>query len=117
MRVSSTDDCRLFQKDLNRLQGWCREKKYDLNAGKCKSISFFRGLKPVIFQYVIGNSDLDNRMTFFNHIESHLSHLSGQGWSMQELNAFNKLYKICIARSTQPLPSYESRCQLLRLEF
>jgi hypothetical protein len=25
MRVSSTDDCRLFQQDLDRLQGWCRE--------------------------------------------------------------------------------------------
>jgi hypothetical protein len=49
MRVSSIDDCRLFQQDLNLLQGWCREKKYDLNAGKCKSISFSRGLKPVMF--------------------------------------------------------------------
>jgi hypothetical protein len=49
MRVSSTDDSRLFQHDLDRLQSWCREKKYDLNAGKCKSISFSRGSKPVIF--------------------------------------------------------------------
>jgi hypothetical protein len=40
LRVSSTDDCGLFQQDLDRLQGWCCEKKYDLNAGKCKSISF-----------------------------------------------------------------------------
>jgi hypothetical protein len=24
MRVSSTDDCRLFQQHLDRLQGWCR---------------------------------------------------------------------------------------------
>jgi hypothetical protein len=46
-RVSSTDDCRLFQQDLNRLQCWCRKKKYDLNAGKCKSISFFRTEKKV----------------------------------------------------------------------
>jgi hypothetical protein len=45
--------------DLDRLQGWCREKKYDLNAGKCKSISFSRGSKPVLFQYVIGDSDLE----------------------------------------------------------
>jgi hypothetical protein len=82
MRFSSTDDCRLFQQDLNRLQGWCFENKYDLNAGKCKSISFSRGSKPVMFQYVIGDSDLerfgviidlgvlvDSRITFFNHIE------------------------------------------------
>jgi hypothetical protein len=40
MRVSSNDDCCLFQQYLDRLQGRCREKKYDLNAGKCKSISF-----------------------------------------------------------------------------
>jgi hypothetical protein len=34
MRVSSTDNCRLFQQDLDCIQGWCREKKYDLNAGE-----------------------------------------------------------------------------------
>jgi hypothetical protein len=53
IRVSSTDDCRLFQQDLDRLKGWCREQKYDLNAGKCKSISFSRGTKRVMFQCVI----------------------------------------------------------------
>jgi hypothetical protein len=25
MRVICSDDCRLFQQDLDRLQGWCRE--------------------------------------------------------------------------------------------
>jgi hypothetical protein len=86
MRVRSIDDCRLFQQDLDRLQGWCLEKKYDLNAEKCKSISFSCGSKPVMFQYVIGDSDLervdvindlgvlvDRRMTFVNHIESIVS--------------------------------------------
>jgi hypothetical protein len=43
MYVSSTDDCRLFHQDLDRLQGWCREKKYDLNAGKCKPSPFPMG--------------------------------------------------------------------------
>jgi hypothetical protein len=33
MHVSSTDDCLLFQQDLDRLQGLCCEKKNDLNAG------------------------------------------------------------------------------------
>jgi hypothetical protein len=36
MHVSSTNDCRLFQQDLD--------------AGICKSISFCRGLKPLMFQ-------------------------------------------------------------------
>jgi hypothetical protein len=57
-----------------------------LSAGKCKSISFSRGSKPLMFQYVIGDSNLervdvitdlgilfDNRMTFVNHIESIVS--------------------------------------------
>jgi hypothetical protein len=43
MCVSSSDDCRLFQQEWDRLQGWCCEKKYDLNAGKCKPISFSHG--------------------------------------------------------------------------
>jgi hypothetical protein len=73
----------LLQQDLDRLQGWCREKKYDLNAGKCKSILFSCGSKPVMFQY---DSDLehvdvindlgvlvDSRMNFVNHIESIMS--------------------------------------------
>jgi hypothetical protein len=59
LRVNSTDDYRLFQQDLNRLQGWCCEKKYDLNAGKCKSISFSCGSNLLMFQYAIGNSDLE----------------------------------------------------------
>jgi hypothetical protein len=83
-----------------------------LNAGKCKSISFSRGSKPVMFQYVIGDSDLervdvindlgvlvDSRMTFVDHIGSIVSksarilgfikrisrefnNLAGQVWSM-----------------------------------
>jgi hypothetical protein len=64
MGVRSTDDCRFFQHDLDRLHG-------------------FRGSNPVMFQYVIGDSDLehvdvindldvlvDSRMAFVNHIES-----------------------------------------------
>jgi hypothetical protein len=34
MRVTSTDNCCLFQQDLDCIQGWCREKKFDLNAGE-----------------------------------------------------------------------------------
>jgi hypothetical protein len=32
MRISSTDYCIFFQRSLGRLQGWCREKKYE-NVG------------------------------------------------------------------------------------
>jgi hypothetical protein len=63
-------------------QGWCREKKDDLNVGKCKFISFSRGSKPIMFQYVIGDSDLkrfdvinnlgvlvDSRITFIIRVD------------------------------------------------
>jgi hypothetical protein len=33
IRVSSIDECRLFQRDLDHLQRWCLErKKYDLTV-------------------------------------------------------------------------------------
>jgi hypothetical protein len=75
MRVSSTDDCRLFQQDLDRLQSWCSEKKYDLNAGKCKSISFSRGDSDLERVDVINDLGVlvDSKMTFVNHIESIVS--------------------------------------------
>jgi hypothetical protein len=69
----------VFQQDLDRLPSWFREKNYNFNSGKCiKSISF-----SLMFQYVIGDSDLehvyvindlgvlvDSRMTFVDHIGS-----------------------------------------------
>jgi hypothetical protein len=58
MRVSSTDDCRIFQGVFDRMYGWCCKKKYDLNTGKCKFNSKDR--KPVLFKYIISNnSDLE----------------------------------------------------------
>jgi hypothetical protein len=85
MRASSSDDCLLFQQDLD-LGPSTGLVSRDENAGKCKSISFSCGSKPVLFQYVIGDSDLervklindlgllvDSRMTFVSHIESIVS--------------------------------------------
>jgi hypothetical protein len=47
--------------------GWRREDKYYLNAGKCKSISFTRGSK--VSDSELERIDVDNRMTYVNHIE------------------------------------------------
>jgi hypothetical protein len=121
MRVSSTDNCHLFQQDLYCLQGWSCEKKYDLNAGKCKAISFSRGSKPVMFQYVIGDSDLE-RVDVFNDLgDSRMS-----VWSPHQVVHLARIERIQHnfirfalrgpGWTTQPLPPYESRCLLLRLE-
>jgi Reverse transcriptase (RNA-dependent DNA polymerase) len=83
MTVKCIEDCERFQHDLDLLHSWCLVNKFDLNADKCKSVSFGRGSKPVVFQYSIGGTDLervnrikdlgviiDDRMTFVSHIEA-----------------------------------------------
>jgi Reverse transcriptase (RNA-dependent DNA polymerase) len=83
MTIDSLDDCHKFQTDLNRLQEWCSSNKFDLNAAKCKTISFRRNKKPIDFVYHIGGHNLervneikdlgvflDSRMTLLNHIET-----------------------------------------------
>jgi hypothetical protein len=49
-------DCQLFQKDLDRLGEWYRSNKFDLNAGKFKSISFRRNMGPIEFVYSINET-------------------------------------------------------------
>jgi hypothetical protein len=81
MRVSSPDDCQLFQRVLYRLQGV--EKKYDLNAGDMEVYLVFQWVEPGVVSIChCGDSDLervdvindlgvliDNRITFMDHIE------------------------------------------------
>jgi hypothetical protein len=98
----------LFQQDLDRLQVWCCEKKYDLNTEKYKSISFSRGSKPVtvMFQYVIGDSDLervdaindlgvlvDSRMTFVDHIGSIVSKSARILGFSKRISSIDEVYK------------------------
>jgi hypothetical protein len=79
MTIKCIGDCQLFQRNLDRLGEWCRSNKCDLNAGKCKSISFRRNMRPIEFVYSITGwrsktfKDLevimDGRMSFLPHIE------------------------------------------------
>jgi nucleoside-triphosphatase THEP1 len=105
-----------------KLQSWCRENKYDLNAGNCKYISFSRASKPVMFQYVIGNSDLervdvindlgvlvDSRMTFVDHIGSIVLKSAGLlGYIKRILKDFNDPYKTLYVVFVQPGLEYAS---------
>jgi hypothetical protein len=59
MRIKCIGDCQLFQRDLDRLGEWCRSNKFDLNAGKCKSISFRRNMRPIEFVYSINGKALE----------------------------------------------------------
>jgi hypothetical protein len=59
MTIRCVGDCQLFQRDLDRLGEWCRSNKFDLNAGKCKSISFRRNMQPIEFVYSINGTVLE----------------------------------------------------------
>jgi hypothetical protein len=84
--IRCVGDCQLFQKDLDRLSEWCRSNKFDPNAGKCKSISFSRNMRPIEFIYSINGTALervdeikdlgvimDGKMSFLPHIEAIIS--------------------------------------------
>jgi hypothetical protein len=102
---SSPDDCRLLKLYLVHLQGCCCEKKYDLNAGKCKSISFFRGSKPVMSLVIVISSVLMWLMNLEYYASSRSSF--GEDWAHS-----TQLYKICIAISA--FSGLLSICLLMR---
>jgi hypothetical protein len=99
--IKCIEDCQLF---LDRLDGWCRSNKFDLNAGKCKSISFCRNMRPIEFLYSINGTALervdeikdheaimDDRMSFLPHIEAKTSKSS----RMQESFMTRLLMRLC----------------------
>jgi hypothetical protein len=59
MTIKCIGECQLFQRDLNRLGEWCRSNKFDLNASKCKSISFRYNMRPIEFVYSINRTALE----------------------------------------------------------
>jgi Reverse transcriptase (RNA-dependent DNA polymerase) len=82
MTIKSLNDCLILQRNLDNLMNWCVVNKFDLNASKCKTITFGRGANTIDFQYKIGDNVLENvdkmkdlgvwmdeRMTFVHHIE------------------------------------------------
>jgi hypothetical protein len=89
MTVETVEGCQRFQIDLDRLNEWLLVNRFDLNAGKCKAISFRRNLRAVQFDYLIGGSALgrveeiknlgvlfDLKMTFLSHIKAVISESS-----------------------------------------
>jgi hypothetical protein len=83
MTIKCVGNCQLFQRDLGRLGERCQSNKFDLNAGKCKSISFRRNMRPIEFVYSINGTALsadeikdlgvimDGNMSFLPHQSVH----------------------------------------------
>jgi hypothetical protein len=86
MTIKCIKDCQLFQRDPDHLGEWCRSNRFDLNAGKCKSISSRRNMRPIEFVYSNNGTALervdeikdlgvimDGRISFLPHIEAIIS--------------------------------------------
>ncbi len=80
--ISTTEDCEQLQKGINEFMIWCKENKLQINAEKCKVMTFTRKKFPIIFNYTIDsepvkrveeNMDLgvifDKKCTFRSHYE------------------------------------------------
>jgi hypothetical protein len=99
MTIRCFGDCQLFQRDLDRLSEWCRSNKFDLNAGKCKLISFHHIMRPIKFVYSINGTALekvdkikdlgvimDGKLSFLPHIETIISKSSRMLGSIKRIS-------------------------------
>ena len=82
-RISSPEDARLLQADLDRLCRWSETWRLKLNPAKCKSITFTLRSSPFTTSYVLYGHQLercshmrdlgvilDSKLTFAEHIDA-----------------------------------------------
>jgi hypothetical protein len=79
-------------RDLDRFGEWCRSNKFDLNTGKCNSISFRRNLQPIEFVYSINGTALER----INEMKDH-------GVIMNEWMSFLPHIEVIISKSSRML--------------
>lgn len=106
--ISSLDDCKLLQSDLNGINNWCLENEMEFNIGKCQVIRFGRLRSKYIFDYNINQQILkdmtlvkdlgvyfDQKMDFIAHIQ----HITNKAFKMlgfikRSMKHFNSLEAI-----------------------
>ena len=84
--IDNSSDCAGLQSDLDRLCVWAKTWRLNLNASKCKSISFTLRSSPIVHLYTIGGQHLercdqvrdlgvllDTKLTFAAHIDATVS--------------------------------------------
>lgn len=84
--IRTPDDALRLQRDLDRFAAWCSTNMLDLNPGKCKKMSFYRGRNPIITSYNIEGTTIEDvtvcrdlgvtfdiRLTFIPHIDNLLA--------------------------------------------
>jgi hypothetical protein len=87
--ISTTDDTRLLQEDLVRLDNYCLRNHLDLNASKCSVVTYSRKRNLVLVDYMLSNVVLkretvirdlgvlhDHKLVFDSHINNIISKAS-----------------------------------------
>lgn len=90
--IDKVEDARLLQDDLNRISAWCNEMQLDLNINKCKQISMYRKLNPILTDYYINDSKLIK-----------ISEVRDLGVTFTYNMSFNKHIDLIIAKANQML--------------
>jgi ribonuclease P/MRP protein subunit RPP40 len=80
-KISNTHDCEMLQRDIIRIQEWCKCNNLFLNVQKCHAMSYTNKSTTILFDYHIDHCLLtrdnmicdlgitfDTRLTFSNHI-------------------------------------------------
>ena len=81
--ITSPNDCIMLQNDLNRVSNWCEINSLAINISKCKVVSYYKSLNPLINHYTVNSTTLersseikdlgvwfDSKLTFSTHITS-----------------------------------------------
>jgi hypothetical protein len=83
LRISTVDDCKLLQYDLNTVAHWARGLGLEPSILKCYTITYTRSYEHIVFTYTINdialkqsgdcvmdlNITFDRSLTFQIHIE------------------------------------------------
>ena len=59
-KINNVEDCERLQHDLNSLYEWSQVWKLNLIVIKCKVVSFTRNTKPIVFNYHLNGTILEN---------------------------------------------------------
>ena len=57
-KITSVDDCKHLQNELNSLDEWCANNKLNLNLSKCFVVSYSRKKSPIKYNYAIKSQEL-----------------------------------------------------------
>ena len=66
LKIINVDDCERLQHDLNSLYEWSQVWKLNFNVIKCKVVSFTRNTKPIVFNYHLNGTILENVSCYNN---------------------------------------------------